>query len=66
MEEQQIQDFVHQAMLDQALRQELVRDPQALLARAGFSPRVARVLLQMVPHLAFEAPLDSAGRWWHV
>jgi hypothetical protein len=66
MEEQQIQDFVHQVMLDQTLRQELIRDPRLLIGRADLSPRVARVLLRLLPHVAFEEPLNAAGRWWHV
>lgn len=66
MEEQQIQEFVHRALLDQARRQELAHDPAGVVAREGFSPRVARVILRLVPHLALDAPLDSAGRWWHV
>jgi hypothetical protein len=66
MEEQQIQEFVHRAMLDQAIWQELVCDPAGVVAREGLSPRVARVLTRLVSHLAVDRPLDTAGRWWHV
>jgi len=66
MEELQIQEFVHRVALDQGMQQALVRDPVGVLAREGFSPRVAKILLRLVPHLTFDRPLDSAEKWWHV
>lgn len=66
MEEQQIQEFIHRAALDNIMRQELVCDPAGVLAREGFSPRVAGIILRLIPHLTFDRPLDSAERWWHV
>lgn len=66
MEEQQIQEFVHRAALDKAIRQELVCDPARVLAREALSPRVTGIILRLIPHLAFDCPLDSAEKWWHV
>jgi hypothetical protein len=66
MEEQQIQEFVHQAMLDEAMRQELICNPAGVVARESFSPRVTGIVLRLIPHLTFDRPLDSAERWWHV
>lgn len=66
MEEQQIQEFVQRATRSEALRAELGRDPQGVVAREGFSSRVAEIILCLVPHLAFERPLNAVGKWWHV
>lgn len=66
MEEEQIEEFVHRVAADPVRRQELMRDPQGVIAREGFAPHVARVILRLVPHLAFDAPLGAADRWWHV
>jgi len=66
MEEQQIQEFVHRAMLDKVLRQELICNPAGVVARAGFSPRVTGIILRLIPYLTFDRPLASAERWWHV
>jgi hypothetical protein len=66
MEEQQIQEFVHRAMLDKAMRQELICNPAGVVAREGFPPRVTGIVLRLIPHLTFDRPLDSAERWWHV
>jgi hypothetical protein len=65
MEEQQIQDFVHRISTDEELRNELVRDPDSVIMREGFSPRMTRVVKQLVPHLSLEEPLGPSLRWWH-
>jgi hypothetical protein len=66
MEEQQIQAFVHRVTIDEIFRCEFMRDPLKVILSAGFSARVTCILLRMVPHLAFEQPLTSPEKWWHV
>lgn len=65
MEEQQIQDFVHRVSTDEELRKELAKDPDGVIIREGFSPRVAQIVAQLVPHLALEKPLLPSSSWWH-
>lgn len=65
MEEQMIQDFVHRAPRDEELRKELANDPENVIAREGFSPPVARILLRLVPQLALDKPLEPSLYWWH-
>ena len=65
MEEQQIQEFVHRIMGDEAIRQELAHDPASVIKRQGFSPRVAQIIFGLVPQLAFEQPMQPDGSWWH-
>ena len=65
MEEQQIQDFVHRVSTDEELRKELARDPDGVIMREGFSPRVTGIVTQLVPHLALEKPLNATSPWWH-
>ena len=65
MEERQIQEFVHRVSNDEALRKELASDPEGVLMREGFSPRVAQVVMQLVPHLSLGHSLRFLpGRWW--
>lgn len=64
MEEQQIQDFVHQASSDEQLRKELATNPNGVIERQGFSPRVAQIVLRLVPHLAMDKPLEPSLTWW--
>ncbi len=64
MEEQQIQDFVYRASTDEGLREELEHDPDSVIMREGFSPRMARVVKQLVPHLSLEEPLGPSLHWW--
>ena len=66
MEEQQLQEFVHRVALDKEIQRELVRDPVGVLARESLTPRVAGIVLRLVPHLTFDCPLASAEKWWHV
>jgi hypothetical protein len=64
MEEQQIQDFVHRVTTDEELRKELGRDPDSVIMREGFSPRMTKVVKQLVPHLSLEEPLGPSLSWW--
>ncbi len=64
MEEQQIQDFVHRVSNDETLRKELATDPDTVIMREGFSPRVARIVARLVPHLAMEQELETSLSWW--
>lgn len=65
MEEQIIQEFVHRVSTDENLRKELTDDPDGAMMREGFSPRVARVLSRMVPHLLVGQSIGSENKpWW--
>ena len=64
MEEQQIQEFVHRVSNDEALSKELASDPNKVIMRENFSPRVARIVRRLVPHLKLEQSLDPSLRWW--
>ena len=64
MEEQQIQSFVHTVLQDEKLREELVSDPDAVIMREGFSPRLSNVIRKLVPYLEFnQKPSVLAGTW---
>ncbi len=66
MEELQIQSFVHRVSTDETLREELRHDSDGVMMREGFSPRVARIVTRLVPHLTLEKkPLDTSFGWWH-
>ncbi|GAC1315394.1 MAG: hypothetical protein NVS3B14_23780 [Ktedonobacteraceae bacterium] len=65
MEERVIQDFVHRVSTDEILRKELASDPDGVMMREGFSPRVARVLTRMVPHLLLGKSVGQEGSWWY-
>ena len=64
MEEQIIQEFVHRISTDENLRKELVSEPDSVIMREGFSPRVARVIARLVPHLKAEPSIDTSFNWW--
>jgi hypothetical protein len=64
MEEQQIQDFVHRVSANEELRKELVNNPDGVIIREGFSPRVARIITGLTPHLAMDRPLGPSLSWW--
>ena len=65
MEEQQIKDFVHRVSCNEELRKALAQNPDGVIMREGFSPRVTQIVARLVPHLAFG---DSSGSepygWW--
>jgi len=65
MEEQMIQDFVHRASRDEELRKELASNPNAIITREGFSPRLARIIARLVPQLALDQSLEPSLYWWH-
>ncbi len=66
MEEKQIQEFVHRASRDQAFRQELLSNPESVIAQEGFSSRVAQIVTQLIPYLSLEDKdiLSSYSNWW--
>ena len=59
MEEQQIQTFVHAVLQDEQLRKEFVIDPDAVIMREGFSPRLSSVIRKLVPCLAVDQTLPG-------
>ena len=65
MEEQQIRDFVHRVSTEETLRTELASNPQNVIEREGFSPRVAQVVMRLVPHLALNKEIKAGFGWWH-
>ncbi len=64
MEEQQIQDFVHRVSHDETLRKELAGNPDGVIMREGFSPRVARILARLVPQLTLDKALEPSLGFW--
>ena len=65
MEELQIQTFVHRVSTDPELREELRRNPDDVIIRENFSPRVSRIVERLVPHLTLEQPpMDKSLGWW--
>ena len=65
MEELQIQEFVHRVLTDEELRKELASTPDSVIMHEGFSPRVAKIITRLVPHLAMEKPLEPSLGYWH-
>lgn len=64
MEERQLQEFVHRVSVSEELRAELASNPDTVIAREGFSPRLARVVARLVPQLAMDKPMDPSMQWW--
>ncbi len=64
MEEEVIQDFVHCVSRDEELRKELASDPNTVIMREGFSPRVARIIARLVPQLALDQSMEPSLRFW--
>ncbi len=62
-EEQQLADFIQRVSRDEALRQELARDPQAVIGCTGLTPRVAEVVRRMLPQLVYGQPLEPSFTW---
>ena len=62
MEEQQIRDFVHRVSNDEKLQKELVSDPNSVITREGFTPRVARIVARLVPQLSMDQELGRPKR----
>lgn len=65
MEERVIQEFVHRVSSDEVLRKDLASDPDGVIMREGFSPRVARVIARLVPHLSVDQSIGSTDHWWN-
>jgi hypothetical protein len=65
MEEQQIRDFVHRVSNDEKLQKELASDPNSVIMRESFSPRVARILARLVPQLTMDQELEPSFTWWN-
>ena len=64
MEEEVIQEFVHRVSRDEELRKELASDPNTVIMREGFSPRVARIIARLVPQLALDQSLEPSLGFW--
>src|SRR5215469_18931761 len=64
MEEQQIQTFVHAVSQDEKLRKEFVSDPDTVIMREGFSPRLSRVIRKLVPYLEVDQMPSIESRVW--
>ena len=64
MEEQQIRDFVHRVSNDERLQKELASDPNSVIMRESFSPRVARIVARLVPQLSMDQELEPSLNWW--
>ncbi len=64
MEVQQIRDFVHRVSQDETLRGELAAHPDKVIASERFSPRVARVVARLVPHLTLENEEKQGPSFW--
>jgi hypothetical protein len=64
MEEQQIKEFVHRVSCDEELRKELAQNPDGVLMREGFSPRVMQVVMRLVPHLTVSSSVDFRPNYW--
>jgi hypothetical protein len=65
MEEQQIKEFVHRVSCDEELRKELAQNPDSVLVREGFSPRVTQIVARLVPHLTVNSSVGfAANNWW--
>ena len=69
MEETQIKDFVHHVCSEESLRRELAQDFDSVIAKEGFSSRVAGVLRRLTPLLLAHEGQESHpsldwGVWW--
>ena len=64
MEERIIQDFVHRVSTVESLRKELASNPDGVIMREGFSPRVVRVIARLAPHLTVEQSIGPAFIFW--
>ncbi|MDQ2884560.1 MAG: hypothetical protein M3Y39_00570 [Chloroflexota bacterium] len=64
MEERQIQEFVHRISSDDVLRQELMSDPEQVIAREDFSPTVTSILMKLVPSLSLTTLEGPQLSWW--
>jgi hypothetical protein len=65
MEEKQIRDFVLSVSSDEQLRQALKNDPNGVIERAGLSPRVAKIVMRLVPQLTLGQEFEPSLSFWH-
>jgi hypothetical protein len=64
MEEKQIQEFVHRVSTDETLRKELASDAGSVIKRESFSPRVAQIVIRLIPHLTLNQSLEPSLCFW--
>jgi hypothetical protein len=66
MEEKLIWEFVHRVSQDDELRKALKKQPEEVISRENFSPRVASVITRLVPYLALteETTPNKPSFWW--
>jgi Holliday junction resolvasome RuvABC ATP-dependent DNA helicase subunit len=65
VEEEQIQNFVHRVSQDGTLREELEMHPEEVINREHFTPRVAQIILKLVPFLTVvKDDIDIQKTWW--
>ena len=66
MEETQIKDFVHRVCNEESLRSELAQDFDSVMAKEGFTYRVAGVLRRLTPQLLAHEGLETITSldWW--
>ncbi|HZR44070.1 MAG TPA: hypothetical protein VFB12_28410 [Ktedonobacteraceae bacterium] len=66
MEEKQILDFVHRVSHDETLCKEVINNPDHVIMRENFSPRVAQIITRLIPHLAANQlePLTPSLKFW--
>jgi hypothetical protein len=65
MEEKQIRAFVHRVSQDENLRSALTQDPEQVIMREGFSPRVAQVIAKLVPYFSAESLERKQFTFWN-
>lgn len=64
MEEKQIQEFVSRTLNDEKLFAELKQDPETVLMREQFSPRVTQVLRKLIPQMGLERAVTPPSLLW--
>lgn len=66
MEERQVEDFVYRVLRNEQLRQELIANPEVVITREDFTPRVALVVSRLVPYLSLFRVSNSlqGNPWW--
>lgn len=65
MEERQIQEFVHRALMDRMVKRALACDPVGVIQSGGYTPRVVEILVRLAPCLVSEQPMFMGEKWWH-
>lgn len=65
MEELELEEFVDRVFSDEELRKQLKSDPQSVITREGFSPKVAQTVVRLLPHLTFDRSFEPSLCWWN-